>query len=165
MSSTGSAVASSHLRLADGLEEELRKRGVELNAIVRATWEVISVENSGMAPQPDASLQQGRGVALPGSAGAQRFIATLRSGKRECEIAVDVTASTWGMMLAAFNHGALREYGTDRDEVLINIVAGFVRLELSYGGESYSDPMLKPGLTLNEDALEYLTAHRPVKAG
>jgi hypothetical protein len=68
------------------------------------------------------------------------------------------------MVLAAFNQGALREYGTGRDEVVINIVAEFVRLELSYGGESYWDPTLKPGLTLNEDALEYLT-HRPVKAG
>jgi len=152
-------------RLVNSIEEELRKRGVELNAIVRATWEVISVENAGTAPHPNASLQQGRRVALPGSAGARRFIATLRSGERECKIAVDVTAGAWGMMLAAFNHGALREYGADRDEVVINIVAEFVRLELSYGGESYWDPMLKPGLTLNEDALEYLTTHLPVKAG
>jgi len=152
-------------RVVKSVEEELRKQGVELDAIVRATWEVVGVEKAGMAPHVlNALRQQGGAVALPGSAGVQRLIATLRSGERECKVAVDVTAGALGMVHAAFNQGALREYGADQDEALINIVGEFVRLELSYGGESYWDPILRPGLTLNEDALSYLKAHGLAKA-
>jgi hypothetical protein len=152
--------------LVKSIEEELRKQGIELDAIVRATWEVVRVEKAGMAPPlRDALRQQGAAGTLPLSAGVQRLIATLRSGERECRVEVNVTAGALGMVLAAFNQGALREYGVNHDEVLKSIVAEFVRLELSYGGESYWDPILYPELTLNENALEYLTAHRPAKAG
>ena len=155
-------------RIVKSIEEELRKQGIELDAIVRAIWEVDGVEKAGMASDlVNALRQQGGAVAAAGSAGAQRLIATLRSGERECRVTVDVTAGALGTVIAAFNknQGALREYGADRDQALIRIVAEFVRLELSSGGRSYWDPILRPELTLNENALEYLTMHGPAKAG
>jgi len=138
-------------RLVKSIEEELRKQGVELSAIVRAMWEVTKVEKAGKAPL--------------GSAGVQRLVATLRSGKRECTVTVDVTRDALGMVLAAFKQGGLRDYGPNRDDALVGIVREFVRLELSYGGERYWDPILHPELTLNENALSYLTMHSPAKAG
>lgn len=153
-------------RIVKSVEEELRKQGVELSAIVRAAWEVVRVEKAGTAPDLlNALRQQGGAVAAAGSAGAQHLIATLRSGERERSVTVDVTAGALGMVIAAFNQGALREYGADRDQALVSIVAEFLRLELSYGGASYWDPILHPELTLNENALEYLTMRHPAKAG
>ena len=135
-------------RLVNSIEEELRKQGIEVNAIVRALWELVGIEKAGIAP-----------------GGGQRFIATLRSGDRECRVTVDMTGNAVPMILGEFGRGHLREYGADRDTALRNIVSEFVRLELSYGGENYWNPALHPELVLNEDALSYLTMHSPAKAG
>jgi len=137
-------------RIVKSIEEELSKQGIEMDAIVRAVWEVVRVEKAGIAPS--------------GSAGAQRLIATLRSGERECRVTVDMTGNALAMVLAALAQGGLREYGPDRDAAVVGIVREFVRLELSYGGESYWDPILHPELTLNENALAYLTMDSPAKA-
>jgi len=133
-------------RLVNSIEEELRKQGVELNAIVRATWEIVRVENKGWAP--------------PDSGGFHRFVVTLRSGNRECAVTVDMTGVAVAMVARAFEDGALREFGPDKNLALVGIVREFVRTELSYGGESYWDPTLDSGLKLNEDALSYLTTQK-----
>jgi hypothetical protein len=138
-------------RIVKSIEEELRKQGVELDAIVRAVWEVVAVTSAGMAPA--------------GSGGFHRFIATLRSGQRECTVSVDVTGSALAEILDAFRQGGLREYGVDQNAALVGIVSEFVRLELSYGGESYWDPILYPQRELNEAALSYLVLHSPLKVG
>src|SRR5215831_13592551 len=96
-------------RLLNSIEEELRKQGVELSAIVRAMWEIVEVEKAGMSP--------------PGSAGIQRFVATLRSGNRECKVTVRVTSGADNSLYAAFRNGGLREYGVDRDAVPREIVS------------------------------------------
>jgi hypothetical protein len=137
-------------RILRGVKEELGKQGVELSTIVRAIWEVIGVQSVGMAP--------------PRSGGFHRFVATLRSGKRECTITVDVTGSALAEVRSAFRGGSLREYGADQDAALVGIVNEFVILELSYGGESYWDPTLDHELKLDENALSYLMIHGPAKA-
>jgi hypothetical protein len=137
-------------RLVKSIEEELRKQGVELDAIVRATWEVVGIRKAGLAPGP---------------ANGQRFLATLRSGSRECEVAVDMPGFALASVLAAFNKGDLRDFGTEKDAVLGEIVSAFLRLELSLGGQSYWDPILYPGRTLDENALQYVTMHTVTKAG
>ncbi len=92
-------------------------------------------------------------------------MATLRSGSRECTVTVDVTGLALSGILKAFREGSLREYGQEQKTALLGIVTEFVRLELSYGGESSWDPLLRPELELNEWALQYLTCHSPAKAG
>lgn len=138
-------------RVVKSIEEELRKQGIELDAIVRAVWEVVVVRNVGPAPQ--------------GSNGFHRFAATLRSGKRECEVTVDVTLPAVAGVRNAFRQGGLREYGPDEDSALVGIVTAFLRYELSLGGESYWDPILHPVRELNDWALSYLTmTHHPANA-
>jgi hypothetical protein len=137
-------------RAVKSIEEELAKQGVELDAIVRATWEVVEVRKAGVAPGP---------------ANGQRFLATLRSGSRACQVTVDMPGMALASVLAAFNGGGLRDFGTDKDAVLKEIVSTFLRLELSLGGESYWDPILYPERTLDENALQYVTMHAPAKAG
>jgi len=137
-------------RAVKSAEEELRKQGIRLDAIVRARWELASVEKAVTYPVPGTG---------------QRFAVTLRSGAGECKVTVNVTSGADNNLYAAFRNGDLREYGDDRDAVLREIVSQLVRFELSHGGESYWDPISHPELTLNEDALEYLTMHRPTRAG
>jgi hypothetical protein len=137
-------------RILTSVEEELRKQGVELNAIVRAEWEVESVERAGMAPVPG---------------GSERLEARLRSGDGKCEVAVIVTPGASQTIYAASKQGGLKEYGQYWDAAMVELGRQFLRLELSYGGESYWDPILHPELTLNESALEYLTMHDPARAG
>jgi len=137
-------------RAVKSVEEELRKQGIHVDAIVRAKWELVSVTKVVTYPVPGTG---------------QRFAATLRSGAAECKVTVKVTSGADNHLYAAFRNGGLREYGDDRDAVLREIVSELVRFELSHGGESYWDPISHPELTLNEDALEYLTMQRPAKAG
>lgn len=137
-------------RIVKSVEEELRKQGVELDAIVRAIWEVVTIRKGGMAPSP---------------ANGQRFVATLRSGSRECEVRVDMPGIALASVLAEFARGGLRDFGADEDTVLKQIVSAFLRVELSLGGGSYWDPLLYPERTLDENALQYVTMHTAAKAG
>ncbi len=134
-------------RVLKGLKEELGKQGTELSGLVRAIWEVVAVR---MAP-----LESG---TFP------RFVVSLRSGSRDCTVTVDVTGLAFEGILSAFREGSLREYGNEQNAVLASVVAEFVRLELSYGGESSWDPLLRPQLELNDSALQYLMIHSPSKA-
>lgn len=137
-------------RIVRGIEEELRKQDVELDAIVHAIWETVSVEKAGVLPQ--------------GSRGSQRFTATLHSGSGECHVSVNMTCNALASILANFNDGGLREYGADKDAVLKEIVRTFLKLELALGGESYWDPIRYPEKELNEAALQYIMLHPSAKA-
>jgi hypothetical protein len=128
-------------RIVKSVEEELRKQGVELDPIVRATWEVVAVRKAGLAPGP---------------ANGQRFLGTVRSGSRNSEVRVDMPGVALASVLAAFNGGGLRDFGVDRDTVLKEIVSAFLRVELSLGGESYWDPLLYPERILDENAFQYV---------
>lgn len=136
-------------RLVKSIEEELRKQDVELDAIVRATWELVEVRKAGLAPGP---------------ANGQRFVAILRSGSRNLEVTVEMPGIVLACVLAAFNGGSLKDFGADKDTVLKQIVSAFLRLELSLGGESYWDPILYPERTLDQNALQYVTMHTAAKA-
>jgi hypothetical protein len=135
-------------RVLKGVKEDLGRRGTELSGLVRALWEVVAVR-----PAP------------PESGAFPRFIVNLRSGSRDCIVTVDVTGLAFAGILNAYRGGNLREYGNDQNTALVGIVTEFVRLELSYGGESSWDPLLRPQLELNDSALQYLMIHSPAKAG
>ena len=49
---TDGSTLSEAQRVVKSVEEELRKLGVDLHAIVRATWDVVAVRNAGLAPGP-----------------------------------------------------------------------------------------------------------------
>jgi hypothetical protein len=143
----GSKLAEAH-RVVKSVKEDLGKLGIDLHVIIRAIWEVVAVESAGII-----------------SGGFHRFRVTLQSGGRECTVDVNVTGLAFAEILSAFRGSNLRDYGSDQNTVLAGIVTKFVRLELSYGGESSWDPLLRPELELNEWALQYLTSPSPVKAG
>ncbi len=131
-------------RVIRSVKEELESQGIELHAIVRAIWGLAAVTIVPVHPP--------------------RFVVTLRSGTREQKVTVNVTGAAFEEIRSAARNGGLREYGADESSILVGIVSEFVRLELSYGGESYWPVLERPQLELNEWALQYLMIHGPAKA-
>jgi hypothetical protein len=130
------------------LRESLEKQGIELDAIVRSTWTVQNVGD----PRPAISVTGGIRAAWS-------FPATLVSGDLTKEIEVDVT-----MLAVDAIKRKVKESVENVDEkaAMKEVVKEFLKLELSFGGESYWDPMRYPKQELNDSALLYLFGHSPV---
>lgn len=118
--------------------EVLKGKGVELNAIVRAIWEVKAVESEG---------------AAYGSTGVPRnafcFRVLLRSGAREESVHVNVTR--------AATEELRRKAGVYPDpEMLEQVVREFAKVELSLGGLSHWDPLRDPERDLTAARMTYV---------
>jgi hypothetical protein len=118
-------------------------QGAHLISILRAVWSVKRIEKIGPSRRKSGGIKA-----------SVDFGATLESRRRETEVVVEVGGH------------ALKELrerlGTD-DKVL-DAVADFLRLQLSWGGAGYWDPVRYPRQILNEAAALYLRTHQPVTA-
>jgi len=123
-------------RLADAVQDELREKGVELDSIVRAQWDVDGVKKVAGNQLP----------GLPAGPTGLLFRCTLRSGGRTQDVWVDVTSSAYQ---------ALRPLG-ETDQAFENSVRDFVRHRLSIGGAGYWDPIRDSRLELDSRAAQYL---------
>lgn len=128
---------------------QLKRENQRLDYIVRALWEVEEVR---FAPdhKPEAIPDlMNQGIF------SLRFLATLRSGQQVKEIGVELTPSAYE---------ELRRLGQPTNEnSLKDLVRNFLKLQLSFGGESYWDPIRYPGQQLNDGAVLHLHYH-PVPA-
>jgi len=125
---------------------QLQRENEKLDYIVRALWEVEGVE---LAPDYDSGaipdlMKQG--------IFSLRFVATLRSGQQvKKEVGVELTPSAYE---------ELRRLGQPIDvDSLKDLVRDFLKLQLSFGGESYWDPIKHPGQQLNDGAVLHLHYH------
>jgi hypothetical protein len=123
------------------IRAEVEHQSAHLTPIVRAIWSVKQVENVGPA----------RG-ASGGIKSSVDFKAVLESGRRETQVTVEVGGH------------ALRELRQKLGNDVREAVADFLRLQLSFGGAGYWDPLRYPRQELNSPAVSYLFAHRPVTA-
>lgn len=117
--------------------DEMKTQGVSLDSVVRALWEIVSVEYSGrLSRTPD--LTQVRA--------AEEFLANLRSGARQCRVIVDVH---WGAIELLEHKLGVRDTETSGAlppghivrEMVTPIVRKFIEQILSRGGTSYWDPL------------------------
>ncbi len=132
-------------RVAREVQDSLDKQGVDLDVIVRSIWAVQSVGNARLA----------KGVFR----GAWNFPAMLVSGGLTTGVEVDVT------LLAVDDiKRRLKESPelVDESSAIKEVVTEFLKLQLSFGGESYWDPIRNPTQELNDSALLYLFMHSPV---
>jgi hypothetical protein len=118
--------------------EILKEKGIDLNAIVRAIWEVKEIESEG---------------AAYGSTGVPRsafcFRVLLRSGAREESVHINVTR--------AATEELGRKAGVDPSrEMLEQLVREFVKMRVSVGGMSYWDPLRVPERDLTAAGMTYL---------
>jgi hypothetical protein len=124
--------------------EEVSRRldGTELHAMVRANWEVQSVEG----PKP--------AIIVPGGIRpAWAFTGRLVGGGLKTEVEVDVTMSAVDAIKRNIA-GPVQEA-----EAIKEVVKEFLKLRLSYGGESYWDPLRENRIDLSDDALSYWFPH------
>ena len=136
-------------RIGRELRESLRKDGLDLDVIVRSVWIVQDVEG----PRPAISLSGGvrRAWAFP---------ATLVSGAITTEVEVDVTQ----LAIDAIRRQLAGTTGEKIDEnvVMREMVKEFLKLQVSFGGESYWDPIRHPQCELNESGVSILVGQAPV---
>jgi len=139
-------------RLVRNAAEELAPQGVKLDIIVRAIWEVVKVNYVGPSRAADGGLRA-----------ALTFHALLKSGRRTCQVAVDVF---WGAVdflerkfgLKKFLVGQpdAMERGHLDEEMATRVVRSFLQFELAAGGTSYWDPLLYPQREINEPAMSFI---------
>ena len=122
---------------------QVEAQGSHLISILRAIWSVKKIERHG----PSRGKSGGIKTSVD-------FGAILESGRRETEVVVEV------------GRHALKELRErlGSDDQARETVADFLRLQLSWGGAGYWDPIRYPRQVLNEAAVSYLLAHRPVTA-
>ena len=136
-------------RILQETREALRKNGVELDTIVRATWAVQGIEDPGPA----------RGLS-GGIRAAWAFPVTLVSGGATAMVEVDVTYMAVLEIRNKLVEGSQKSL--DEKAIMKEVVREFLKLELSLGGESYWDPIRYPQREMNEAALSYLLLHGAV---
>jgi hypothetical protein len=127
--------------LITSIRAEAEAQGRHLICILRAIWSVKRVEKVG------PSLGKSGGIKT-----SVNFRTILESGRRETAVEVEVGAH------------ALKELRErlGSDDELLEAVADFLRLQLSWGGAGYWDPIRYPKQILNGAAASYLLAHRAV---
>jgi hypothetical protein len=123
------------------IRAEVEAQGTHLICILRAIWSVKEVEKLGPSWGKSGGLKS-----------SKDFRAVLESGRREAEVVVEVTVD------------ALKELQEKlgSDDQMLEAVAEFLRLQLSWGGAGYWDPIRYPKPILNGPAASYLLAHRAV---
>jgi len=131
--------------------DEMRAQHILVDTLVRALWEMVSVEHAGTSRTAD--LTQWRA--------AEEFRVTLRSGTRQCRVTMDVT---WGAMELLKHKLGLRE-GQNQSglppghvvrEMVAPIVRKFIEQNLALGGTSYWDPLQDSRLELTATDMSFL---------
>jgi len=132
------------------LRENLRKQGIELDAIVRATW---TVENIG---DPRPSIDISGDIRL-----ATVFQVRLVSGGATADVDVVMDPP----VVLGIRRKLLSASAKSLDEIAVmkEVVREFLNLELALGGESYWDPKRYRKRELSEAALDYLLFHSAVE--
>jgi hypothetical protein len=120
--------------------EALKGKGIELNGLVRAIWEVKDVQSEGAAYGPSGAPRA-----------ASRLRVLLRSGEREESVHINVT---W--LAVEELRRRTGTSGQQERELLRALVAEFVKMELELGGMSYWDPTRFPEKDLKAAAMSYL---------
>jgi hypothetical protein len=136
-------------RIAREVRDELGKQNIELDVIVRSLWIVQSIEG----PKPAISVSGGIGAAWV-------FSATLVSGELKANVEVAVTQLAVREIKRRIEEGSLGP--ADEKDAVREVVKEFLKLQLSFGGESYWDPIGRPQQELSESALLYLFGHSVV---
>jgi len=133
------------------LKEIFRARGIRVDSLVRAVWDVVDVKSHGPAYGKDGAPRA-----------AEELYLSLKSGNRVHTTVVEIT---WGTMAAIrYRLGEQAAKGKAdekqvRDEAF-GLVRKFVEYELRQGGLGYWDPLQHPRRELNEPAVLFFSARR-----
>jgi hypothetical protein len=123
--------------------EEMKSQGISLDSVVRALWEIVSVDYNGPSYTPD--LKEVRA--------ADEFCVVLQSGTRRCRIIVDVSSGAQDIL----RHQLGLKGASDIREMITPLVRKLLEQRLSQGGTSYWDPLREGSrLVLTATAMSFL---------
>jgi hypothetical protein len=131
---------------------EVKTQGVTLDSVVRALWEIVSVEYTG---------RQSRTSELTQLRAAEEFRVVLRSGARQCQVTMDVTWAAIELLehklgLKGAETSAVLPPGHIVREMVSPIVRKFIERALSRGGTSYWDPLQDSQIDLTATDMSFL---------
>lgn len=119
----------------------------EMDIIIRAHWQVSSVQYVGQA------------IGLSGGIrAAERFEVLISSGGVSQRVVVDVTKDAIDLLRARI--GATVSDPRGHRQIITELVQKFVEMHLSQGGTSYWDPIRAPQLDLNAAAVQYMIGYQ-----
>ncbi len=138
-------------RIVQSAADEMKTQGIPLDSVVRALWEIVSIQYSGrLSRTPDSSQARA----------AVEFQVILRSGTRQCPTIVNV--SLGGIELLSHKLG-IQESDTSTlpaghlaNEIVATVVQKFVEQALSRGGTSYWDPLQVSQMELTSTDMSFL---------
>jgi len=129
---------------AAAINELQKETGAKIDPIIRAGWEVLSVDDPVVAYSSQGTPRYG-----------VQFPAVLKAGEAKLPAAVGVSHMA---------QERLKELGHGDRKSLKDMVRDYLRSQLSKGGASYWDPVRFPYLEINEAAVSYLLMHGIVGA-
>jgi len=132
-------------RIIDETKVEQSAKGVKIDAIVRALWDVKEVRHVGTPRAESGGLRA-----------AERFEAEIESGNAKQLVEVDLS---WGAV-----EELQRQIGATDPQSMERLVTNFLRLQLSQGGLSYWDPTRYRHQDIGPAAVMYLLHHSPLTA-
>ena len=118
----------------------LEPRGIVLDRVVRAEWEILDVAYVGPSRSPDGGIRA-----------ASEFHVLLKSGSRTHHVAVAVSSSAIEVVK--------RKVGAEQfvfQKTIAQTVHSFVQHQLSLGGTSYWSPLIAPSLEINGIAMSFV---------
>lgn len=138
-------------RMVQSAADEMKTQGILLDSVVRALWEIISVEYSGrLSRTPD--LSQARA--------AMEFQVILRSGTRQCPTIVNVSLGAIELLSHKLgiqeSDASTLPAGHLANEIVATVVRKFVEQALSRGGTSYWDPLQVSQIELASTDMSFL---------
>ncbi len=132
-------------RVVELAAEEIKTKGISVESVVRAQWEVVSVDYQGPSYAGDP----------PQTLAADRFRVILRSGPKQHVVSMDVSFAAIELLKRKLG---LRDSDAPQGlpEMVAPIVQKFVEQNLSRGGTSYWDPLQDPRVELSATDMSFL---------
>jgi len=132
-------------RVVELAAEDIKAKGISVDSVVRAQWEVVSVDYQGPSYAGDP----------PQTLAADRFRVILRSGPKRHVVSMDVSFAAIELLKRKLG---LRDSDAPQGlpEMVAPIVQKFVEQNLSRGGTSYWDPLQDRLVELSATDMSFL---------
>ena len=133
-------------QVVDALRVEFREQDLELDAVVRALWQIASVNYVGQCRSESGSIRTAECYSVSLACGLGRKVVTVEVGYGAIETVRATLGSKWPSEVTASN------------EAMERMVRAFVQEHLDQGGTSYWDPERNAILQMNAATLQHVWA-------
>ena len=133
-------------QVVDALKAEFREQDLELDAVVRALWQIASVNYVGQCRAESGGVRTAECYSVSLACGLGRAAVTVEVGFGAIETVRATLGSKWPSDVTASN------------DAMGKMVRAFVQEHLDQGGKSYWDPERNAVLQMNAATLQHVWA-------